>query len=179
MKALPSIFRGITYRSRVEARWAVFLYYMGVKAQYEPEGFDLDGTPYLPDFYVTEWDIYIEVKGAIPGGSERRKCQLLAEATGKRVLLAVGDPSTSLGECFRPGFPHDDAPDANTWIARCRKCPRLVLSWVTPDETAWGYDLLDGECENKLRCGDKMPVSSAQLEDAIAKACAYRFEAAA
>lgn len=181
MKALPSIFRGVTYRSRVEARWAIFLHELGVKAQWEPDGFDLGGVPYMPDFYVIAWDIYIEVKGAVPTGAERHKCQLLAEASGKPVLLAIGDPATGLGEWFTPGFPHDEIPTGNARIAKCRKCERTVvaLSYGPAGDDGYGWHNLDGECVKKPNCTDKEPVSSTHLEAAAAKACAHRFEVAA
>ena len=43
---------GHFFRSRLEARWAVFFTRMGLKWEYEPEGFDVNGELYLPDFRV-------------------------------------------------------------------------------------------------------------------------------
>lgn len=181
MRVLPSVYRGVLYRSRVEARWAIFLHELGVGAQYEPEGFDLDGEWYLPDFCVTAWNIYVGVKGALPSGAERRKCQLLADHSGKHVLLAIGDPSTGIGELFEPEFPHDEVPTGNTRIAVCRKCPRTVLSIdYGPDgDDGYGWITLDGECGKRPNCTDRQPVATPRIEAAIAKACAYRFEVAA
>ena len=68
-------YKGYLFRSRLEARWAVFFDALGVKWEYEPEGYDLgDGLLYLPDFLLhgvtvnhayqqTNRDIYVEVKG--------------------------------------------------------------------------------------------------------------------
>lgn len=73
MKAIETKYNGYRFRSRLEARWAVFLDALGVKYEYEPEGFQKDGLYYLPDFRVkcgalrgesvTPFDLYIEVKG--------------------------------------------------------------------------------------------------------------------
>lgn len=75
MKAIETIYNGYRFRSRLEARWAVFFDALGVKYEYEPEGFELgNGLYYLPDFRVKCWglrgsvwkepfDLYIEVKG--------------------------------------------------------------------------------------------------------------------
>lgn len=75
MKAIETYYNGYKFRSRLEARWAVFFDALGVKYEYEPEGFDLgDGMYYLPDFRVKCWgtrgdildkpfDLWIEVKG--------------------------------------------------------------------------------------------------------------------
>ena len=63
IKPIETIYNGYRFRSRLEARWAVFFDAGGIKYEYEPEGFDVgkDGC-YLPDFYLPEEDIYVEVK---------------------------------------------------------------------------------------------------------------------
>lgn len=73
MKAIETEYKGYRFRSRLEARWAVFFDACGVKWEYEPEGFDLgDGLYYLPDFLLHDvlfrdkadpHDLWIEVKG--------------------------------------------------------------------------------------------------------------------
>ena len=45
IKAIETEYNGYRFRSRLEARWAVFFDAMGIKYEYEPEGFELeDGT---------------------------------------------------------------------------------------------------------------------------------------
>lgn len=73
IKPIPTEYNGYRFRSRLEARWAVFFDALGVEYEYEPEGFCFDGITYLPDFLIHdvegihayEWrhDIYVEVKG--------------------------------------------------------------------------------------------------------------------
>lgn len=54
LKAIETQYKGYRFRSRLEARWAVFFDALGLKWEYEPEGFDLgNNTWYLPDFRVT------------------------------------------------------------------------------------------------------------------------------
>lgn len=77
IKAIETVYNGYRFRSRLEARWAVFFDAAGIKYEYEPEGFELpDGTRYLPDFRVKcygtrgnnkekPFDLYIEVKGVM------------------------------------------------------------------------------------------------------------------
>lgn len=48
MKACPTVYKGIEYRSRLEARWAVFFEQIGWRTTYEP----LDGDRYIPDLVV-------------------------------------------------------------------------------------------------------------------------------
>lgn len=53
IKPIETYYNGYRFRSRLEARWAVFLDALGVEYEYEPEGFELpSGKRYLPDFKV-------------------------------------------------------------------------------------------------------------------------------
>ena len=74
MKVIETEYKGYKFRSRLEARWAVFFDACDVRWEYEPEGFDLgDGLYYLPDFLLHNvyhynddsrpWkDLFVEVK---------------------------------------------------------------------------------------------------------------------
>lgn len=63
IKPIETVYNGYRFRSRLEARWAVFFDSAGIKYQYEPEGFELeDGTRYLPDFYLPDQNVFVEVK---------------------------------------------------------------------------------------------------------------------
>lgn len=65
IKAIETVYSGYRFRSRLEARWAVFFDAMGIEYQHEPEGFILSNKqPYLPDFYLPTLGIYVEVKPA-------------------------------------------------------------------------------------------------------------------
>lgn len=53
LKAINTRYAGHLFRSRLEARWAVFFDHLGISWEYEPEGYELpDGTRYLPDFRI-------------------------------------------------------------------------------------------------------------------------------
>ena len=76
IKAIETIYNGYRFRSRLEARWAVFFDELEIKYQYEPEGFDLgDGYYYLPDFYLTDDDVWVEIKGKALTDEEREKIE--------------------------------------------------------------------------------------------------------
>ena len=51
-RGIPAFHNGIWFRSRGEAKWAVFLDHLDVKYEYETQGFDTDGSWYLPDFVI-------------------------------------------------------------------------------------------------------------------------------
>ena len=60
--AIPTLFRGIEYRSRLEARWAAFFDEIGWEYTYEP----LDGAGYIPDFLIHgAQPLLVEIKPAI------------------------------------------------------------------------------------------------------------------
>ena len=63
MIAIETRYRGYRFRSRLEARWAVFFDSLGLDWEYEPEGYDLgDAGWYLPDFWIDSLDLWVEVK---------------------------------------------------------------------------------------------------------------------
>lgn len=64
VKAIETRYAGCRFRSRLEARWAVFFDHLGVAWQYEPQGFVVRGQPYLPDFLLPECGTWVEVKGS-------------------------------------------------------------------------------------------------------------------
>ena len=65
IKPIETEYAGCRFRSRLEARWAVFFDTLGVRWEYEPEGFTLsDGANYLPDFLLTDCGTWVEVKGS-------------------------------------------------------------------------------------------------------------------
>ena len=79
-------YAGCLFRSRLEARWAVFFDHLGIPWRYEHQGYDLGSEgPYLPDFLLypdTRTAMWFEVKGRFPGPEEVRKAQALAKGTG-------------------------------------------------------------------------------------------------
>jgi hypothetical protein len=61
-RGIPTIYRGIEYRSRLEARWAAFFDGIGWKHTYEP--FDASG--YIPDFLIHgARPLLVEIKPAV------------------------------------------------------------------------------------------------------------------
>lgn len=50
IRAIETRYAGCRFRSRLEARWAVFFDTLQIPWEYEPEGFETSNGPYLPDF---------------------------------------------------------------------------------------------------------------------------------
>ena len=105
IKAIETQYKGYRFRSRLEARWAVFFDALGLSWEYEPEGFDLgEHGWYLPDFYVRGLDAYVEVKGKCPTHEERQRCYKLSAGTKTPVFLVYGPPSHE--RCELIGWDH-------------------------------------------------------------------------
>ena len=127
MKAQPiqTEYKGYKFRSRLEARWAVFFDAVGCQYEYEPEGYELqDGTKYLPDFYIPKHDLFVEIKPAMPKTPTREwheyhdkaehKMILLCEETTKNGMMINGSPGEKLNFRLWPskGF---NGLDSNQW----------------------------------------------------------------
>lgn len=113
MKPIQTTYKGCCFRSRLEARWAVFFDRLGLIWEYEKEGYELPGGGrYLPDFWLPELDCYFEIKGSSPTDAEKNKALRLSVGAKKLVVLAHGSMSVEelrlgsqhLGEWPTKGF---------------------------------------------------------------------------
>jgi len=93
IKAIPTKFDGYQFRSRTEARWAVFFKHIGLEYIYEHEGFELESGRYLPDFYLPKYGYYVEIKGTDPSRLELDKIIELVDQTKKPAFIVQGIPS--------------------------------------------------------------------------------------
>lgn len=115
LKPIETRYKGIKFRSKLEARWAVYFDEIGADWEYEPEGFDLgSGIWYLPDFLLhnvtgravpKNGDLYVEVKGVLTPQDEIKIERFLKdtkisewESHPERPLFVVG--SIPWGETF-------------------------------------------------------------------------------
>ncbi len=101
IKAIETQYKGCRFRSRLEARWAIFLDTLGIEWQYEREGYDLGSLGYyLPDFWLP-WNgdgrfpgggYFLEIKGQEPTAEEIAKLKALTAGTGHTSLMFAGEP---------------------------------------------------------------------------------------
>ena len=62
-------FNGVWYQSKLEAQWAVFFSAANIVYQSQPGTFPkIGGGGYKPDFYLPQFDLYVEVKRNTPQG---------------------------------------------------------------------------------------------------------------
>lgn len=79
IKPIQTNYKGYFFRSRLEARWAVFFETLGVEWEYEPEGYDIGGLYYLPDFRVKYLDggiHWFEVKSDLERMTDEEKMKV-------------------------------------------------------------------------------------------------------
>ncbi len=92
-QALPTNYRGLTYRSRAEARWAIVFDKLGWQHLYEYEAYALPSGGYLPDFYLPGFNVFFEIKGTRPDERAKRKALELSETTEYPVVISSGPPN--------------------------------------------------------------------------------------
>jgi hypothetical protein len=118
---IPTVYRGVQYRSRLEAKWAAFFDLLGWPYQYEP--FDLGG--WIPDFMLTSGPkpVLVEVKpiyefsreAAEKVGKSRTTLEILFVGC---ILFDSEDPADSLGLGWL-GVPYGDEPRPDSeWVWR-------------------------------------------------------------
>ena len=107
IKAIETYYKGYRFRSRLEARWAVFFDAAGIEYEYEPEGFVLeDGICYLPDFFLPNirGGIYVEVKGRMTE-YDQHKIDLFSKQYPILVLGEIpSEEEAKYMDCVDDGF---------------------------------------------------------------------------
>jgi hypothetical protein len=105
IKAIETTYKGYRFRSRLEARWAVFFDSLHLKWEYEPEGFETPHGWYLPDFLLPELNgtgTWVEVKPDAAGANhpDAAKWMALGEGSGRPILIAAGTPDLKEYEVY-------------------------------------------------------------------------------
>lgn len=90
VSAIDTLYHGCLFRSRLEARWAVFFDNLGVRYEYEKEGYKLPHGWYLPDFWLPQQDCWIEVKPDKPTNEQEILTAELGTETGKNAYIFWG-----------------------------------------------------------------------------------------
>lgn len=156
IKPIETEYNGYRFRSRLEARWAVFFDALGVDYEYEPEGFDLgDGIYYLPDFLIHNViprykqgnelkDLYVEVKGK-PSPEDAKKITAFAKHLPIWVVGQIPDPNDYISSCKEQ---HDEycrnliSGDYGSKTDPCALCPycHAMIDGDWCFEFSLGYD---------------------------------------
>lgn len=90
--AIPTKYKGVQFRSRLEATWAAYFDLLGIPWEYEP--FDLPG--WIPDFRLKkgQGDFLVEVKHSPSEyGSAERKAGQACKGLDATVLFLASGPT--------------------------------------------------------------------------------------
>lgn len=132
IKAIETEFLFVKFRSRLEARWAVFFQALGLLWNYEPEGYETSHGWYLPDFSVENWLVEVKPSGVREDEHSDAVLRLaeVAYKTEQPCLLITGPPRLDAHHCDLI----DGSEEANgnaslacCWFASCRRCEGVGL----------------------------------------------------
>ena len=145
IKAIETRYKGYRFRSRLEARWAVFFDACGIEWIYEPEGYQLDSGLYLPDFFLPKVGdgTWIEVKpNADLSDNKDNKIKIvdLVHGTGRQGMIVKGLPLEGFnGECYweQPGeydgsaywMQWPEGEDGPYFFCVCPYCERVGIEF--------------------------------------------------
>lgn len=155
IKAIETVYNGYRFHSRLEARYAVFFDALGIKYEYEKEGYDLgEAGWYLPDFWLPELKCWIEIKGESPSADEKKKLESLFAQTETPCFIFWCHPPASIEdmlrfeeksgafflECSESGGGHISTFDGGGAVSIdfCEKCKRAMI--FAGDETTVDSD---------------------------------------
>lgn len=156
LKAIPTTYHGIEFRSKLEAKYAQAFDRLGIVWEYEGRGFRFDdGTCYCPDFYMPELDVFFEVKGVLDNTSINK----LVNLANERQTVIVGKPDGSMMLYALP----DESRDYNgidggfVLLEKCRKCGK------------WYFGTMLVQDERRCQCGGCFFVTDGDSSDLIDK----------
>lgn len=160
IKAIETSYKGYRFRSRLEARWAVYFDAVGLRWEYEKEGFELPGGErYLPDFWFPDVKRWAEVKPEQFTKEEIWRCVELVEDSGYSCVLLDGPPDLKAYW------------EVDEWCADQACCD---LDDLYPDlERLWGHGWHTSKCHvlpwfvGLMCCGLPSPSSLTEQQNAI------------
>jgi hypothetical protein len=172
IQPIETMYRGYRFRSRLEARWAVFFDAAGIEWEYEPDGYVVDGRRYLPDFWLPELKTLVETKPHIEACEEvLGTIKALVSGTGQRGLLIAGTPKTDEAPKLTAVLLGSFNNSSRVWQRRtewqqCHFCDRV---FIREDECS---------CTKKIEVNKSPYIEGAgpRVEHAMAEAQRARFE---
>lgn len=96
MRPIETEYRSVTFKSRMEAKWAMFFDSVGIEWKYEQARYLVPGVGrYTPDFSLRSGvkSALAEVKPEWPTGYEVHKCRSAAGQSGLAVAVLIGVPA--------------------------------------------------------------------------------------
>ena len=133
IEPIETIYNNLRFRSRLEAKWAVFYDHLGIKYEYEPEGYKLGNIWYLPDFWIINLKIFIEIKGILDNEAIIKASKLSSKYDCKvYIFKSIPNPDDQYPDFINSGaiafFPNGDSDCDYHWC-ECLECGNLGISF--------------------------------------------------
>lgn len=168
-EAIQTRYDGYAFRSRLEARHAVYFNTLNINWRYEPQGFKLaSGECYLPDFYLPnvglrsteEHGLWVEIKGEYNSDEWDSFAQFCREKDENGAFLTERVSSEWSDET------NFQAPrwDNHMMFVMCEGCHHVK------------YEFSEGQYMNCESCGGHCSENTRPLTIAQANARSARFE---
>jgi hypothetical protein len=90
-------YKDLFFRSKTEALWASIFEALDAAFDYEPETFSLsDGSFYVPDFFLRDLQVWVEIKFDLPSELEISKISQLCLKTSMPCFIFAGRPKAQI-----------------------------------------------------------------------------------
>ena len=192
---IETLYNGVRFRSRLEARWALFMDTIGVRWLYEHEGYELPSGRYLPDFWLPEirGGCFVEIKPERPPRSEMMRYRDLVLSARHTLFLFFCAPGQEVDWSWEHrdeeidqelngapaiGFLWESSNfdleaieesvrfDAPFLWASCRACGRIGIAWEGREDRVCG-----SSCPGRIGA----PPTRTDFTAAAKRANAHRF----
>lgn len=135
MRSIPALYNEQKFSSRLEARWAKWWDLVGIQWVYEPEVLELaperprdEAITYVPDFYLPDWQVRVEIKGELVDDKTAllivEKCRRVATQSEYPIVLCFDQPYDPKCAVFWADKMRTDV----RW-AMCKYCGAVALAF--------------------------------------------------
>jgi hypothetical protein len=137
IKPIPTKYKGVQFRSRLEAKWAVFFDGIQFPWRYEEMPYRMtNGSKYYPDF-TSVLEFAIEIKPIVPNQDYRNKLLDSSMAQQEPILLLCGYPRVLRETRKFPSLGYYYSGDGNEealWFVN--ECGSGCPGWIVQTQTA-------------------------------------------
>ncbi len=141
-QAVQTEYKGIVFRSKLEAKTAQILDIFGMPWKYEPQGYKLsNGMWYKPDFWLLNAHQFVECKGEMDEASIAKIIGLINDTTRSVVVLGYDNAMLCVGGYDTPTGVATFFSDDDICIGQCTKCggSYFYTEWGSYRCTCCGY----------------------------------------
>jgi hypothetical protein len=91
-QGIQTIYAGDCFKSQLEVRWAIFFESLGLRYEYEKQSFGLLSGWYVPDFWLSQLKVWVEIKPRSGETADPIRYKELAYSSNHPLLCIMGKP---------------------------------------------------------------------------------------